>query len=102
MSGIEGLNPNVTGAASLTGGQAQQAAGKEGTGFGNVLKDYLQQVNDLQQEADKSVRELVTGQVDNVHEVVVAMSEADLSFRLMMQIRNKLVDAYHEIMRMQV
>jgi flagellar hook-basal body complex protein FliE len=44
----------------------------------------------------------MTGQTSNLHEVIVAMSEADLSFRLMMQVRNKLLEAYKEIMRMQV
>jgi flagellar hook-basal body complex protein FliE len=71
-------------------------------GFRETLERYIQDVNSLQVEADKAVRNLVTGKMDNFHEVIVAMSEADLSFRLMMQMRNKLVDAYKEIMRMQV
>ncbi len=74
----------------------------EGEGFKELVERYLEEVNDLQQQADKAVFELVSGRTDNLHQVVAAISEADLSFRLMMQIRNKLLDAYKEIMRMQV
>lgn len=81
---------------------AQDAAKTGGTGFGDMLKQHLDEVNDLQREADMAVRDLITGETDNVHQVLSAITEADLSFRLMMQVRNKLVDAYKEIMRMQV
>ncbi len=74
----------------------------DGKPFGELMVDYLKEVNQLQQEADRSVFELATGKTDNLQDVVVAVNEADLSFRLMMQIRNKLLDAYQEIIRMQV
>jgi len=74
----------------------------DAAGFKKMLEGYMEQVNQLQQEADKAVVELASGKLDNLHQVVAAMSEADLSFRLMMQVRNKLLDAYKEIMRMQV
>ena len=74
----------------------------KGTSFKDTLQDYLQDVNDLQREADKAVVGLATGKVDNLHEVLVAMGEADVSYRLMMEIRNKLLEAYREITRMQV
>ena len=80
-------------------------AGARTTGkadFGQTLSRYLDEVNQLQQEADRALTGLARGNLDSLHHVVVAMSEADLSFRLMMQIRNKLVEAYKEIMRMQV
>ena len=70
--------------------------------FKEVFTRYLKDVNDLQIEADKAVRDLMVGKTENLHEVIAAMSEADLSFRLMMQIRNRLVEAYQQIMRMQV
>jgi flagellar hook-basal body complex protein FliE len=95
---------NSEGVRALTSsrGAAQlgQAAGEPG--FKDMLEHYLQGVNALQVEADKAVRNLVAGKTDNFHQVIVAMSEADLSFRLMMQMRNKLEEAYKEIMRMQV
>ncbi len=80
--------------------QPAQAAGAPS--FKDMVEQYLQDVNALQVEADKSVRNLMTGKTDNFHQVIVAISEADLSFRLMMQMRNRLEEAYKEIMRMQV
>ena len=89
----------------LSGGVAgapKPGAPAEGPGFKQMLEGYMDQVNQLQQEAGKTVVDLATGKMDNLHQVVAALSEADLSFRLMMQVRNKLVEAYKEIMRMQV
>ena len=91
------------GVGPVTGGTGTPASGPAaGPGFKEMLGDYLKQVNEMQQDADKAVVDLATGRLDNLHEVVAAVSEADLSFRLMMQVRNKLVDAYNEIMRLQV
>jgi len=70
--------------------------------FQNILGNLIQQVNDLQENANKSIQELVAGETDSVHQVMIAMQEADLAFRLMMEVRNKLVQAYQEIMRMQM
>jgi flagellar hook-basal body complex protein FliE len=78
-------------------GQAPQ-----GTDFKGMLQNYVDQVNQLQTQADKAVVDLASGKMDNLHQVVAAIDEADLSFRLMMEIRNKLLDAYNEIMHMQV
>jgi flagellar hook-basal body complex protein FliE len=95
--GSEGLPP-MPGA---TGG-ARPGQPSQGADFKQMLEGYLDQVNGLQMRADRAVVELASGKMDNLHQVVAAVSEADLSFRLMMEIRNKLVDAYKEIMRMQV
>ena len=67
-----------------------------------MLDDYLSQVDTLQDKADAALRDVATGKADNLHRLVVATSEAELSFRLMMKTRNKLVEAYKEIMRMKV
>ncbi len=80
----------------------KRPASAEGGGFADALQDYLHDVNDMQAQAEQAVTGLATGKVDNLHQVVVAMSEADLSFRLMMEIRNKLLGAYQEINKMQV
>ncbi len=72
------------------------------TEFKDLLGNYMKEVNAVQENADKAVRDLATGKTDNIHQIVVAINEADLSFQLMMQMRNKLIDAYHEVMRMQM
>ena len=70
--------------------------------FGDFLKESIKEVNQLQNEADKSMTDFATGQTKNIHEVMMSVQKADLSFKLMQQIRNKLVDAYREVMRMGV
>lgn len=83
------------------------AAGKtskatDGPSFGEALKESINEVNRLNMEAQKAQMDLVTGENRDVHSTVIAMQKADVSFRLMMEVRNKLVDAYKEVMRMQV
>jgi len=73
-----------------------------GRSFGKVLQESIQEVNRLQVEADSAIDELAIGQTGSVHETMIAVEKADTSFRLMMQVRNKIIDAYHEIMRMQI
>jgi flagellar hook-basal body complex protein FliE len=76
----------------------------EGSGpsFDEVLKTAFQSVDRLQKEANQAIQHLAVDGSINVHQTMIAMEKADLSFRLMLQIRNKLVDAYQELMRMQV
>ena len=70
--------------------------------FGKILTDSLVKVNKLQKEADKASCNLVTGKETDIHNTMIAIEKADVSFRLMMQVRNKIVAAYEEIKRMQV
>jgi flagellar hook-basal body complex protein FliE len=70
--------------------------------FKEMLKSSIGEVNQLQIEADSSIEQLVAGNTKNLHETMIAMEKADISFRLMMEVRNKIIEAYHEIMRMQV
>lgn len=70
--------------------------------FKDFLVDSIQQVNAMQQQADQAVEGLFTGADVNPAEVLTAVQKADLAFRLMMQTRNKLVQAYKEIENMQI
>jgi len=76
--------------------------GTAGAGFGDVLQDALQQVSDLQAQAGDDVQKVLTGEITDVHSAMIAVQKADISFQMMMQVRNKIVSAYQEIMRMQV
>ncbi|MEW6246997.1 MAG: flagellar hook-basal body complex protein FliE [Nitrospirota bacterium] len=71
-------------------------------GFLGSLKEAIAKANDIQLEASRQVDALMTGQSENIHQTMVALQQAEISFQLMMQIRNKLVSAYEEIQRMQV
>jgi flagellar hook-basal body complex protein FliE len=73
-----------------------------GESFVSTLKDALAKINEAQSQADVSVQSLLTGQSTNLHETMIALQKADVSFQLMLQVRNKIVGAYEEIMRMQL
>ena len=70
--------------------------------FKEFLIDALDQVNTMQHDADHAVEQLATGEDVNAAEVLTAVQKADLSFRMMMQIRNKLVQAYQEIKEIRI
>jgi flagellar hook-basal body complex protein FliE len=74
----------------------------EGTGFKDILKKSIQEVNQLQEEADKAIQELAMGKRDDYAGVITAVQKADVAFRTLMQVRNKLIDAYQEFNRMRV
>jgi flagellar hook-basal body complex protein FliE len=74
----------------------------EGGSFADVLSEAVTEVQRLQGEADTAIRQLVSGEVKDVTEAMVAIEKADVSFQTMMAIRNKIVAAYEEVMRMQV
>ncbi len=82
------------------GAPAPDAA--QGTSFKNVLLDSIQQVNQMQSEANQAVEKFATGGEVNPAEVLTAVQKADLAFRLMMQVRNKLVQAYEDVQNIRV
>ena len=78
---------------------ASQAASRT---FEETLSGFMRNVNELQHDAGEHVNKLLTGEIKDVHDVMVAVEKAGTSFELMMEIRNKMIDAYREVMRMQV
>lgn len=81
--------------------QAGKVAGGD-TSFKDFLIDSIQQVNTAQQDADKAVETLITGGDVSPAEVLTAVQKADLAFKMMMQVRNKLVAAYTEVQAIRV
>lgn len=75
---------------------------QDGKSFGQFLTDALSDVNKLQSNADKASLDLAAGKVQDVSQAVIAAEKASISLQLTMQVRNKVIDAYQEIMRMQV
>lgn len=71
-------------------------------GFGEVLKKAIADVDRLQKEADEAARRLVLGEAQDVHQVMIAMEQARLAMQLTVQVRNKVIEAYQEISRMQI
>ena len=75
---------------------------REGLPFTDLLKGIVNETDKQQQIADTGVTQLVTGEAESIHEVVLTTARADLAFRLMMEIRNRLIASYQEVMRMQI
>lgn len=76
---------------------------EEGSSFKNFLLDSIREVNSMQQEADQAVERLVSGGEDvTPAEVLTAVQKADIAFRMMMQIRNKMIQAYQEVQNIRI
>jgi len=71
-------------------------------GFTQIFGDAISKVSDLQKQSDMAIGKLATGESKGLHEVMIAMEKSSISFQFLTQVRNKALDAYHEIMRMQV
>lgn len=71
-------------------------------GAGKFFKELVGKVNDLSQQSDQAIQKLATGENRNLHETMIAVEKASVSFLFMSQIRNKALEAYQEVMRMPV
>lgn len=79
------------------------SAEESGAGsFANTLNEAITNVNDMQVHSNQMMEKLATGETKNIPEVMVAAEKADIALKLMVQVRNKMIDAYQEIMKMQV
>ncbi len=75
----------------------------EGAGsFKNVLANTINDTNALQKTADVKIQDLATGKTTNIPDVMMHVEKADIALRLMTQVRNKIIDAYQDVMKMQV
>lgn len=98
LNGIEsGLG--IGKAFPATGGAA---AAKPVEGAGKFFSELVSKVNDLQTQSDQAIQGLASGENKNLHEVMISMEKASISFQFMSQVRNKAIEAYQEVMRMQV
>ncbi|MCL5237171.1 MAG: flagellar hook-basal body complex protein FliE [Nitrospirae bacterium] len=97
MNEIKGIGDITRGAS-----EPQKTTHKSGTSFEAAIQDALKEVSDIQSDAEKAIEDFSKGEVKDIHTVVVAMEKADMSLQTMLQVRNKLLTAYDDIMRMQV
>ena len=95
---IHGLPPVDPAGAGAAGGA--KGAPEGGTKFSDVFKASLDRVNEMQVELDDQIEKLATGETEDVGRVVVTAQKANVAFEMLMQVRNRLVEAYQEIMRM--
>ena len=80
----------------------QVQASKPSVPFADALKGAITETNRLQHEADQTAMGVLTGNTANLHKAMIALEKADISFRTMLQVRNRVLEAYQEIMRIQV
>ena len=90
----------LTQAAQKPAAQGQGAT--EGPQFADILKQALQEVSEAQHTSEQEARNLISGNSTDMHTAILAVQKADVSFQMMMAVRSKLVDAYREVMRMQM
>jgi flagellar hook-basal body complex protein FliE len=110
QSNMPRIDPDLGGMiapAQLTGGGSSGIASTSGAqaptgGFMDILSKSMEEVNETQVGADQAIKDLVAGRNKNIHETMLAIQKAELSLKTMMQVRNKVLEAYKEIMRMQV
>src|SRR5690349_1199900 len=99
---INGINfgnlmPPASGSKISTGNAA--ASGED---FGSLVKSAVESIDQTQKSAEQEISKAVTGESPDLHKTVIQLQTADLKFQLGLQVRNKLIGAYEEIMRMQV
>ncbi len=94
--GPYGPGPTETGSP---GEFAPREPTKPGESFVDILKSSIDEVNNMQAFAANKIQKLVTGEINSVHEVMIASEEAGLAFNLVMQIRNQLIKAWDELRR---
>ena len=92
VSSISAQPPGQTGAVGKS---------SSGDGFSKLVTGFIDETNKAQIGSDQAINDLVTGKTDNVQQVVMAVANAEMSFQMFMEIRNKLIDSYNELMRMQ-
>jgi len=83
-------------------GKAKGASSTTGEGFANALKQSLEDVNKMQEAGEKAMSDLATGQVKDLHQAALAIDKAEISMKLMLEVRNKALNAYKEISRTQL
>lgn len=95
VSSVNGMLPEIKLTDSGNSGQGTVS-------FRDMLLDAIYSVNQLQQESDSITEDFIAGRTDSIHDVMIAATKASLALDFMIEVRNKVLNAYEEIMRMQV
>ncbi len=75
---------------------------KSEVSFKDMMKNYLEEANDMQVKADKNIKQIIAGEDIDPHDVMLAVEKANISFDLVMEIRNKMLEAYNTVIKTQV
>lgn len=96
IQGINSINDIVASSARTVG------KANDSVNFKDLLMDALNNVNTLEQESAKMTEDFIAGRTDDIHSVLIASEKASISLQFIMEVRNKVIEAYQEIMRMQI
>ena len=96
---INSINPSTP---IVSAGKAAGNVKGGGDGFGSLVKNAVDSIDNTQKGAEQEIAKAVTGESPDIHKTIIALQTADLKFQLGLQVRNKLIGAYDEIMRMPV
>jgi flagellar hook-basal body complex protein FliE len=102
VSGMNKMLTNYNTEDWMKSAATDQATAGGMQSFSEMLTKSLMDVNSMQQEADKAIQKLASGQTKNIHETMLAVENAEMAFKTMNQVRMKVIEAYKEIMRMQM
>jgi flagellar hook-basal body complex protein FliE len=103
IEAIQALAPHdEVGPAAAMGPAAGAGTGAGGVSFGQLVSDGLQGVNEKLQASQVDLQQLALGETQNLHEVMIRLEESRISFQLLMQVRNRVLEAYQDVMRMQI
>jgi flagellar hook-basal body complex protein FliE len=102
LNQLSGLQVGQAGTPQVGAGAKPQPGDAGGASFKDVLMQNLNEVNQLQQDADKQVEDFVTGRSSNMGEVISATQKASMAFSMLTQIRNKLQEAYDEVKNLRI
>ncbi len=94
IKGIDSLSP-----ISLQNELAKTKKAESGSDFFTILKESLNEVNDMQVKGDQALSDIATGQVKDLHSAAIAIDKAEISMKVMLEVRNKALSAYKEILR---
>ena len=99
---INGISSSGIANVFPSNGANQAKPSASSNGSGNFFEELVGKVSDLQSQADSKIKNMVTGESKELHEVMLAVEKANISFQFLTQVRNKAMDAYQEIMKMPV
>jgi flagellar hook-basal body complex protein FliE len=102
MSQINAIGPIQEGQGLVQPQKVKTGQTAGAPSFKETLNGFLKDVNSMQLKADESINRLAAGEITDVHQVMTTVEEANTAFNMMMEIRNKVMDAYQEVLRMRL
>jgi len=100
------FNPNISNTGSIpksvTSLPSKDPAKDGKTNFAKFVDKYISEVDSLQQESDTAITQLLSGKNQDINSVVAAVAKADISFKLLVNVRNKIIEAYKQTMNMSI